>query len=244
MAHDTYVRDGFTLYSTDFTALNNSGIEGRAIVLLDQNTDTLTVDIQATGLEPGEMHIQHIHGFEDGTDSRSPTLRLDADGDGFVELAEGLVSYGPIQLNLTLDPASATHDHGTAGHDHTDAAVFPTVGADGVLAYHEVFRFAAEDPNAQAILASLSPLEAKEIVLHGMTTTAVQGAGTTGEVDGTAGYKLALPVASGELTGIAPAADVLQAVDALGLDAGGIVDWDAIGAQVTANFEATGHWYL
>ncbi|MFC7688462.1 hypothetical protein ACFQY5_01250 [Paeniroseomonas aquatica] len=190
------------------------------------------------------MHIQHIHGFEDGTDSKSPTIRLDADGDGFVELGEGLVSYGPIQLNLTLDPASATHDHGTAGHDHSDAAVFPTVGADGVLAYHEVFRFSAEDPNAQAVLASLSPLEAKEVVLHGLTTNAVQGAGTAGEVDGTAGFKLALPVASGELMAVAPAADVLAAVDALGLDANGIVDWDAIGAQVTANFEATGHWFI
>lgn len=244
MAHDTYVRDGVTLYSTDFTALNNSGIEGRAVLLLDQNTSTLTVDIQATGLEPGQMHIQHIHGFEDGTDSKSPTIRLDADGDGFVELGEGLVSYGPIQLNLTLDPDSAAHDHGTAGHDHSDAAVFPTVGADGVLAYRAVFQFSPEDPNAQAVLASLSPLEAKEIVLHGQTTTAVQGAGTGGEVDGTAGYKLALPVASGELIAVAPAADVLAAVDALGLDANGIVDWDAIGAQVTANFEATGQWFI
>ena len=64
------------------------------------------------------------------------------------------------------------------------------------------------------------------------------------EVDGTAGFKLALPVASGELMAVAPAADVLAAVDALGLDANGIVDWDAIGAQVTANFEATGHWFI
>lgn len=136
------------------------------------------------------------------------------------------------------------HDHGTEGHDHTDEAVFPTVGADGVLNYHQVFNFSADDANAQAVFDGITPLEFKEIVLHGMTTNAQQGAGTDGEVDGTAGYKLALPVASGELMGIVPAADVLDAVSDLGLNPNDVVDWNAIAAEVTANFEATGHWYL
>jgi hypothetical protein len=244
MAHDTFVQDGKLLYSTEFTALNNSGIAGRAVLLLDQDAQTLTVDIQATGLEADQMHIQHIHGFANDVDAMTPTIAQDDDGDGFVELAEGLETYGPIQLNLTLDPDSAAHDHGTEGHDHTAEAVFPTVGADGMLNYRETFRFDVNDPNAQAIFDGITPLEFKEIVLHGMTTTARQGQGTDGEVDGTAGYKLALPVASGELTGVASAADVLAAVDDLGLDYGEVVDWQAIGEQVTANHEATGQWFI
>ena len=244
MAHDTFVQDGKLLYSTEFTALNNSGVAGRAVLLLDQNERTLTVDIKASGLEPGQVHPQHIHGFMDDTDAKSPTIAQDDDGDGFVELAEGLATYGPIQLNLTLNPDNAVHDHGTEGHDHRDEAVFPTVGEDGMLHYRQVFRFDADDPNARAIFDGITPLEAKEIVLHGLTTTTRQGQGTEGEVDGTAGYKLVLPVASGELAGVAPAADVLEAVEELGLDFGEVVDWDAIAAQVTANFEATGHWFL
>lgn len=244
MAHDTYVQDGKLLYSTDLTALNSSGVEGRAVLLLDQDARTVTVDIQASGLEPGKMHIQHIHGFADDTDSKSPTIAQDDDGDGFVELAEGQDTYGPIQLNLTLNPENAVHDHGTDGHDHTDQAVFPTVGADGKLSYHEVFRFDADDPNARAIFDDITPLEAKEIVLHGLSTTAQQGQGTDGEVDGTAGYKLALPVASGELAGVAPATDVLEAVRALGLDPHDVVDWNAIAGEATANFEGTGQWFI
>jgi hypothetical protein len=243
MAHDTYTQDGMLLYSTNFTALNNSGIAGKAVLLVDQNTQTLTVDIQATGLEANQLHIQHIHGFTDGTDSQSPTLAQDTDGDGFVELGEGLPVYGDILLNLTMNPENSVHDHG-AGHDHTDAAVFPTVGADGKLSYHEVFNFGTGNADANAIFNSIIPLELKEIVLHGETTTAVQGAGTPGEVDGTLGYKLALPVASGELMGVAPAADVLAAVQALGVDANQVVDWNAIGEHATANFEATGHWFI
>jgi hypothetical protein len=133
MAHDTFVQDGKLVFATDFTALNNSGVAGHAVLLLNQDAQTVTVDIQASGLEPGQMHIQHIHGFNDDADSKSPTIAQDTDGDGFVELAEGLATYGPIQLNLTLNPENAAHDHGTAGHDHTGEAVFPTVGADGML---------------------------------------------------------------------------------------------------------------
>jgi hypothetical protein len=59
-------------------------------------------------------------------DAKSPTILQDDDGDGFVELAEGEETYGPIQLNLTLNPEDSAHDHGTEGHDHTGEAMFPT----------------------------------------------------------------------------------------------------------------------
>jgi hypothetical protein len=244
MAHDTFTTDGKLLYQADLTALNNSGVAGKALFFIDQDAQTLTVDIRAMGLEPGEMHIQHIHGFTDDTDAKTPGLAQDDDRDGFVELAEGLDTYGPIQLNLTLDPKSASHDHGTEGHDHTAEAVFPTVGADGLLNYRQTFHFDSDDENAQVIFDGITPLEAKEIVLHGLTLPEGFGVGTAGEVDGTGGYKLILPVASGELMGIAPAADVLAAVDELGLMDAGIIDWNALAGLAQANFEATGSWFI
>jgi hypothetical protein len=47
----------------------------------------------------------------------------------------------------------------------------------------------------------LSPdnLDLRVLELHGMTVAAGTGAGTSGEVDGTGGYKMDLPVASGHL---------------------------------------------
>jgi len=190
---------GFHVYATQFTALNNSGVSGYALLLADESNQTLTVRIHAEGLEPNQVHAQHIHGFADDTDSKSPTIAQDADADGFVELGEGLVSYGPIQLNLTLNPEDSQHDHGAPGHDHTAAAMFPTADAQGNLDYAETFRFDRSDPNAQAIFDGITPFEAKEIVLHGLTVREGSGDGTAGEVDGTAGYKGVLPVASGEL---------------------------------------------
>ena len=194
--------EGLHVYATRFTALNNSGADGYALLFADQKNQTLTVHIRAEGMEPNQVHAQHIHGFDDDRDAKTPTIAQDADLDGFVELAEGLVKYGPIQLNLTLNPEDSQHDHGTPGHDHTAAAVFPTADAQGKLNYTESFRFDRSDPNAQAIFDGITPLEAKEIVLHGLTLQNGQGwdaPGVMDEADGTAGYKGVLPVASGEL---------------------------------------------
>ncbi|MBD0273695.1 MAG: hypothetical protein ICV73_17425 [Acetobacteraceae bacterium] len=115
------------------------------------------------------------------------------------------------------------HDRGAAGHDHRANAVFPKVGEDGVLNYLETFRFDRADPNAQAVLNDIVPLQAKEIVLHGLSVAEGSGRGTDGEVDGTAGYKAVLPVASGELRKV----EVAQFLQNASHDErlGGVGDW-------------------
>ena len=202
---------GLRAFTTDFKSLNNSGVDGQAFLLLDARSQTLTVHIQAEGLEPGQVHPQHIHGFSNDMDAKTPTLAQDDDRDGFVELAEGLDTYGPVQLNLTLNPEDSAHDHGSDGHDHTGSAVFPTADENGELRYTETFHFDASDENAQAIFNGITPLQAKEIVLHGLTLQEDQGRGD-GEADGTAGYKAVLPVASGELQEVGVSSQVLNAV--------------------------------
>ena len=101
--------------------------------------------------------------------------------------------------------------------------MFATVGEDGVLNYLETFRFDRADPNAQAILDDIVPLQAKEIVLHGLSVAEGSGRGTGGAVDGTAGYKAVLPVASGELREV----EVAQFLQNASHDErlGGVGDW-------------------
>ena len=50
--------------------------------------------------------------------------------------------------------------------------------------------------------ANLFPLDLREMVIHGLTVDGSAGAGTSGEIDGKAGYKLVLPVASGEIAAV------------------------------------------
>ncbi|NKE46004.1 hypothetical protein HB662_14535 [Roseomonas frigidaquae] len=175
----------------DFSALNGSGVSGFAEVARLGNR--LTVHLHADGLEPNQVHIQHIHGRLSPTgmpqESNTPSLGLDTDGDGFVELAEGLPAYGPILMNLTNPPG--------AGLDG-----FPTA-PEGSIRYYETFDIAAGQGLAEGIVAEqLFPLELREFVIHGLTVDGSAGAGTGGEIDGTAGYKLVLPVASGEIEAV------------------------------------------
>jgi nitrogen fixation protein len=192
-------------YFADLNELNNSDAEGGALLL--RNGDQLTVITAASGVEAGQTHVQHIHGFEDGRDSNVPTLAQDDDRDGFIELAEGLETYGPILLNLTSSPSA-----GLAG--------FPTPSGNSFL-FAQTYDLSNPANGALATLLDEAPLENREIVLHGMSTLEGHGRGTTGEVDGTGGYKLVLPIAAGEI-------QKASAGDALAGFLGSLDDFDAV----------------
>lgn len=170
------------IYVVNFETLNNSGVTGTATLDHDEEAQTLQVRFDVSGLEPNQGHVAHIHGvFDDSgnpANSVSPTIADDMDGDGFVELGEGVPSYGPIIIPLGDIGANAD---GTSMfsmlYDLTETATF----GEG---------FSLED---------LIPLTLREIVIHGLTVPAGPGAGTTGEVNGTNGYLAVLPVASGQI---------------------------------------------
>ncbi len=129
-------------YTAELSELNNSGVSGTAELTLMGNE--LTVKITATGLEDG-LHPQHIHGFSDNNkNSKCPPASADDDGDGFVELGEGLPFYGaPL---LFLQP-------------------FPNT-TDGTIDFEETYTLTID--------TSLTPLQNNSIVLHGMTAELTQ----------------------------------------------------------------------
>jgi hypothetical protein len=172
------------LFTADLTPLNNSGVFAHFSLLLNGNM--LTVTEHATRLEPNMPHPQHIHGLlgADAPNTMLATPADDTDHDGFIELAEGQNSYGPILLSLTSPPGGAIAD-------------FPTAPG-GVINFTQTYNLADSGIFPAGITASdLFPLTDREIVIHGITVPAGAGAGTPGEVDGTEGYKAVLPVADG-----------------------------------------------
>lgn len=188
-------------YKASIRMLNQSKVVGQAVLVLNDAKTQLTVKVDASGLEPGQQHVGHIHGRIVGAnmpaDSHLPSRAQDSDRDKYVELAEGQVTYGPILITLGTDVA-------TAGGDLDP-------DRDGTIHYQQTFNLGDSSIygagfNKQSVIGDGTELELREIVIHGLTVPAV-GAGTPGEVDGSAGYKVVLPVAGGEIHAVGKNSD-------------------------------------
>src|SRR4051812_11176802 len=138
---------GTSTYSATFTPVNNSGVSGTSDLTL--NGSTLTVSVNATGLEPNQNHPQHIHGFANGTPSVippfPPTPDVDTNGNGLLDDPEAEALIGPPILGLTgtngttnVSPAGSG-EPGGENAPSTTATDYPAVGADGALTYSGTF---------------------------------------------------------------------------------------------------------
>lgn len=173
-------------YVADLMPLNNSGVSAHFDLTLNGNL--LTVTEQAAGLEPNELHVQHIHGMlpPNQASTMVATAADDTNHDGYVDLAEGQTSYGPILLDLSSPPGGAT-------------SAFPTA-PNGTINFTQTYNLADQSQFGTAFNESdLLPLTDREIVIHGMTVGPnYQFSGPGGDpLDATTHYVATLPVADG-----------------------------------------------
>lgn len=168
---------------------NNSGVFGAVRLTFDTEAGTLAVEMDVAGLEPGQEHAAHLHGFADDRASLIPNGTLDADRDGFVETSEAAGVVGPVLLGLTADGAIS---------DAALTADFPTADANGIARLRQDYAFDLDDPAEAALFAELQDrMEGRLVQLHGLTLDPAQGEGTTGEAAGEGGFQPLLPVAQG-----------------------------------------------
>ena len=124
-------------FAADLAAVNAGG---SGHVQLEQTGTNLVVDLTAVGLDDG-IHVAHIHGVKQAQ-AECPGLVADTDGNGLVDIGEGLPFYGPVVRTLS----NGTNDRGTS------------------LAYQRTFK---QLDNGDGI-ASLGPLDDYAVVVHGV----------------------------------------------------------------------------
>lgn len=125
----------------DFTAdLAPVNQDGTGTATISQVGTNLTVHLQADGLDDG-VHVAHIHGVR-LVPNGCPTPGDDADGNGLVDIAEGLPSYGPVQVTIS----QGTNDRGPS------------------LEYTRSFKLR----DSGEAVASLGDLDRYAVVVHGV----------------------------------------------------------------------------
>jgi len=142
-----------TTFSVDIQPLNDSNAEidtasGSATFTVDG--DQLTVTVEASGLEPGIGHAQHIHA---GTSC--PTMEADTNSDGFLDVIEGVPTYGAILVPLDDDIADTTANN------------FPMADAQGNLSYTGT----ASISEIEAALGEELNVGARHYVIHGVDSS-------------------------------------------------------------------------
>ena len=223
----------------------------------------------------GGIHVAHIHGqFEGNADnplleqgdgsffdgdggiaanSILPTLESsDVDGDGFINFLEGRPSYGPVVLNLTSEQIEAAPD-GTpplsyflelAGEGEINPAeLFPS-GTEFNL--DTTYTFDLNDPDELRQYNNLTPLNDREIVLHGLTIPqetsdaideAAMGTAPTGiALDNGEAFRITAPVAAGTIEALPAEASKLVALT----DNNTLVSFDSDNPGASQFTEVTG----
>ncbi|HKK93352.1 MAG TPA: hypothetical protein VJ925_07945 [Longimicrobiales bacterium] len=147
-------------FTGDFQALNSSGVNGIVDVITDDVENEFIVSVEAGELAPEITHAQHIHAA-----GQCPTMEDDANGDGYLDVIEGLPSYGGILIPLDSNlPDQAAGD-------------FPIADASGIVDYRNSTTFTSliagiegEDSDIYAELAENEALlpESRTVVLHGV----------------------------------------------------------------------------
>jgi hypothetical protein len=160
-------------YVVNLHPLNDSGVIGRAVVRMRDGE--VRVSLIVRHLDSGLVHVQHIHGVAD-TNATCPTPDRDVNGDGFVDVGEGAVDYGPVLLSLWSDPSAAP-----------GISNFPVANMAGITRTRATYT--ATD--AGEPVSALTPLESRTIVIHGLD---INGNGVYDD-----GFETAMPVACGEL---------------------------------------------
>ncbi len=153
-----------------------SQASGKARITVDG--DQITVRVQARGLSPNLVHVQHIHGVGQ---NECPTAEVGNDrlDDGLIDTVEGLPDYGAIQVSLTTQ-GDTTANSGLA------VERFPVADKHGKIKYERTFTIGVDFPREVA-----DKLERHHFVVHGIDVN------RNGEYDfdaGVSGLTSALPL--------------------------------------------------
>ncbi len=122
--------------------------------------DDLNIHIVVEGVAPNMMHLQHFHGFAEGTaNSICPTSKADTNGDGVVDLVETEPFVGVTMVPFHDDPVSMAIANDT----------YPKADKDGRYTYDKTVSLKAlESAFTKAFPGQQLDLARRVVMIHGV----------------------------------------------------------------------------
>jgi len=113
-------------YQANLVAENHSGVSGLALFTLNGNF--LTMRLQASGLTPNQIHMDHLHGLLGAAAPATslPPPSADTNHDGYIESVEAVPFSGPP---LFATPVSVS------------PLTYPVASGTGVVSYTQDLRY-------------------------------------------------------------------------------------------------------
>ena len=168
------------VFEAELSAMNDDNeniASADADVEMTIDGDMLTVRVDAEGVASGTLHPQHIH-----ASGSCPSASADENDDGFVDVIEGVPSYGEIFIPLDNDLANLESQTSFPNPSGNEYEYMQTVSIS------ELEASADEDLN----------LDGRHIVLHGVSSDVdlPESVQTLGETSA----NLTLPIACGAIS--------------------------------------------
>lgn len=151
--------------------------------------DELTITVDAEGLPPNMMHLQHFHGFKDGKAADCPDAAADKNGDGVIDLIETEAYAGTTMVPFHDKPVSMEIPSDT----------YPKADADGSYKYNKTVSLKElQAAFTKAFGSDDLALENRVVFIHGVPakTELPKSAASLGTIPA----QITLPIACGAIT--------------------------------------------
>lgn len=190
LTHMSATAAGAETYTAKLNGLNagvvGSQATGEATFTIDG--DQLTIVVNADGLPPNMMHLQHFHGFKDGSDARCPDSAADKNGDGLIDLIETEAYAGTTMVPFHDEPATM----------EIPSDSYPKANADGSYRYEKVVSLKdLQAAFAEKFGTSDLNLDRRVVFIHGIPADSKlpESAASLGAIP----PQVTLPIACGEI---------------------------------------------
>lgn len=157
---------------------------------IEIRSDSMIITVDAQGLPPDMAHLQHFHGFEDGSAARCPGADADANDDGVVDVTETAPMAGTTMVPFHGDPANM----------EIQAETYPRADAQGAYSYRHAVSLEAVRSAFQEKFGGDLALSDRVVFIHGVPDNVALP--ETAETKAGLPVRESLPIACGELESV------------------------------------------